>query len=415
MRPHSWVVVNAGAGAGLVQAPGQTVCNASHACYYTEPQIWTAYGLGPVQKAGNYGQGVTIGVVDAFYDPQTLSNLQNFSTYFHLPMGTGTTSISCSTTPTLTIVNETGGSPSGVGFNLGWAEETNLDVQQAHGMAPCANILLVAANSNSYTDLFTGVQYAYGHSDLVTNSYGGTEFSEELLYDPTLSGSSVPLLFSAGDTGAEAQYPCVSASSTCVGGTTLLTTSASFRTNEYVWGDPSGQGQTGGGCSQYEPQPTYQQGIPAGFTTTTCGAFRGAPDIAALADEFTGVIIGLGSNIEPSAGLYCCIGGTSLSSPLVAGVLADIDGARVAAGKAKLGNNLNTLLYQAASYSPNGPSVLLPPYGNSYRSLYFDVFKGNSGPGQVGGYDATLYWDRATGLGVPYFSALSNYLVTQAP
>lgn len=404
-RPYSWVVIPADGGAtlNLVHAPGQPACNSGNACYYFEGDIWKAYGLPPLQARGHYGQGVTIGIVDAYYDPQIAQNLQNFSTFFSLPLGTAASSITCTTTPTFTVVNQTGGSPTGVSFNVGWAEEANLDVQQAHAMAPCANILLIAANSNSFGDLGTGVQYAYAHSDLVSNSYGANEFAGETSFDSLYSGSPVPLLFSSGDAGAVSQYPCASVLNTCVGGTNLLTTAASFRTQESAWGEPDGG--TGGGCSGLVGRPGYQNG----FTDSICGAGRGVPDVAALADPYTGVAIGLGSNIEPTASVYCCIGGTSLAAPLTAGVLANVENARVTAGKSRLGPGLNTLLYQAASYSPTGVSSQPAPYGSSYRSFYFDVFTGNSG------FPATLYWDRTTGLGVPYFSSLGNYLITTVP
>jgi len=401
-RPFSWVVVPADGSStlNLVQAPGQPTCDSSNPCYYTEAEIWTAYGLPPLQARGKYGQGITIGIVDAYYDPQIATNLQNFSTFFHLPLGTASTTINCTTAPTFTVVNQTGGSPTSVTFNTGWAEEANLDVQQAHAMAPCANILLIAANNNSDANLFTGVQYAYAHADLVSNSYGGDEFAGETSLDSYFTGSPVPLLFSSGDVGAVTEYPCTSSYATCVGGTHLLSTAASFRTSESAWVD------SGGGCSSGGVgQPVYQ----SLFTNSICGTARGVPDVSALADPYTGVAIALGSNIEPTASVYCCIGGTSLAAPLTTGVLANVDNARLAAGKARLGLGLNTLLYAAASYTPSGVSSLPTPYGNSYRSFYFDVFTGSSG------FPATLYWDRATGLGVPSFSSIGNYLITTVP
>ena len=405
LRPHSWVVVPADGTSTInsVHAPGQSNCGSSNPCYYQESDIVTAYGLASLQTRGHNGQGITIGIVDAYYDPQTAQNLKNFSTYSHLPLGTASTTITCSTAPTLTIVNQTGGSPAGVTFNAGWAEETNLDVQQAHAMAPCANILLVAANSNANSNLYAGVQYAYAHSDLVSNSYGGTDSLGEAGVDSYFSNSPVPLLFSSGDTGAQAEYPCASPYSTCVGGTTLLTTPTSYRTAESAWLNSTGG--SGGGCSKSEAQPGYQ----AAFTNSNCAAARGIPDISALADPFTGVNIALGSNVEPSAGVFCCIGGTSLAAPLTAGILANVDAARVLAGKPKLKSGLNALLYQAASYSPSGGSSLPVPYGNAYRSYFFDVFQGNTG------FPATLYWDKTTGLGVPAFAAIGNYLITNVP
>jgi subtilase family serine protease len=406
-RPYSWVVIPADGSStlNLVQGPGQTTCNSANPCWYTEGEIWTAYGLPPLQNRGHYGQGITIGIVDAYFDPQIAANLTRFSTFFSLPLGTAASSVTCSATPTFTVVNQTGGSPTSVGFDAGWAEEANLDVQQAHAMAPCANILLIAANSPMFSDLGTGVQYAYAHADLVSNSYGANEFAGETSLDSLYSGSPVPLLFSSGDAGAVSQYPCASSLTTCVGGTHLLTTPGSFRTSESVWFN-NPVSATGGGCSTGGvARPGYQNG----FTDSTCGAARGVPDVAALADPLTGVAIALGNNVEPTANVFCCIGGTSLAAPLTAGVLANVDGARVIAGKAKLGQGLNTLLYQAAGFSPTGVSSQPAPYGSSYRSFYFDVYLGNSG------FPATLFWDRTSGLGVPAFASVGNYLITTVP
>ena len=76
---------------------------------------------------------------------------------------------------------------------------------------------------------------------------------------------------------------------TCVGGTHLLETSTSYRNLELVWDEITGGG-TGGGCSAFESEPPFQSGF------NTCGAQRGAPDIAGIADPYTGVLIYLGSN-----------------------------------------------------------------------------------------------------------------------
>ncbi len=404
-RPYTWVVVpvDDSSTVNIVRGPGQA-CSTANPCYYFPSDLWTAYGLPPLQARGHDGQGITIGIVDAYYDPTIASNLQAFSTDFHLPLGSSS-SITCSTTPTFTVVSQTGGSPSGVSFDAGWAVEANLDVQNAHAMAPCANILLIAANSNSFDDLGVGVQYAYAHADLVSNSYGADEFSGETSFDSLYSGSPVPILFSSGDAGAVTEYPCTSIYTTCVGGTSLLTTAASFRTAESAWFN-SGGGGTGGGCSSEVGEPSYQ----TSFTNPICGTARGVPDVAALADPYTGVTLYVSSNVGyGSTGLYCCFGGTSLAAPLTTGVLANVDNARVTAGKSKLGPGLNTLLYQAARYSPTGISSQPAPYGSSYRSFYFDVYTGNSG------FPATTYWDRTTGLGVPAFASVGNYLITTVP
>ena len=90
VRPFSWVAIPADGSSTLnfVHGPGQTGCGISVTCYYLEGDIWTAYGLPPLQTRGHYGQGITIGIVDAYYDNQIQQNLVAFSNDFGLPGGT---------------------------------------------------------------------------------------------------------------------------------------------------------------------------------------------------------------------------------------------------------------------------------------------------------------------------------------
>jgi kumamolisin len=173
-----------------------------------------------------------------------------------------------------------------------------------------------------------------------------------------------------------------------VGGTRLLETATSFRNVESAWGGATTSGGGGGGCSIYVTSLAFQ----AGFST--CGGYRGVPDVAALADEYTGFLVYLGSNAGPyGAGGYV-FGGTSLASPLTAAVIAVIDTARAAASKPPLGANLNALIYQAAAN----------PY---YRYRLYDVTTGTTGS-----FAAGTGWDKADGLGVILGPSMSSYLVS---
>jgi hypothetical protein len=216
-------------------------------------------------------------------------------------------------------------------------------------------------------NLYTADVYAYqiGHADVVTNSWGSGEFSGETSEESIFSASTVPLLFSAGDTGAVPEYPCMSAFTVCVGGTKLLLTPTSFRNIESAWGTDSSGG--GGGCSLYITAPSFQ----SGFSTADCGTFRGAPDVSADADEYTGMntylgafaALGLSSSCTPALcppGGYV-IGGSSLAPPLTAGVIANIDADRVFNGKTKLGAGTNHEFYAAGRF------VSLPLLRRHYR------------------------------------------------
>jgi subtilase family serine protease len=349
-------------------------------CFYYPSDIVTAYAINSIAN-GNGGAGMTVAIVDAYYNPQTEADLGTYSAAFSLPVCT--ISNGC-----LTIVSQTGGSPVGVPFNQGWAQETDLDVQTVHAIAPNAKILLVACNSANLYDLGPGVLYAQAHSNVVTNSYGEDEFSEETASDTYYSGSTVPILFSSGDTGSATSYPCTSAYALCIGGTRLLETATSFRNVESAWGGATTSGGGGGGCSIFVPAPAFEAGY------STCGSFRGVPDVAALADEYTGFLVFLGTNAGPGGEGGYVFGGTSLASPLTAAVIAIIDTARAAASKPPLGANLNALLYQAA----------VSPY---YRYRIYDVTTGTTGT-----FSAGTGWDKADGLGVILGPSMASYLVS---
>jgi hypothetical protein len=390
-RPYAWMVSILDP-AATVHGPGETNCNGGgNTCYYFPTDVNTAYTTSFISN-GNGGRGITVAIVDAYFNSQTDADLAQFSSDFGLP--------ACTTTNgCLTIVGQTCGPPPSqpnpiTGTIEGWFQEEDLDVQWVHSIAPHANILLVIANSSRFSDLLTAVQCAKANADVVTNSYGAPEFSSQTSADSLLS-STVPVLYSAGDAYLVTQWPCSSPNVTCVGGTNLLETSTSHRNVESVWDESAftcgtgNCGGTGGGCSAFETEPLFQSGL------STCGSQRGVPDIAAIADEFTGVLIYLGTNAGGVGGtsdsLYV-FGGTSLASPVMAGVVADIDASRVAAGKGILGGsapfNLATDLYKAA--------------GNPfYHYRFYDV---TTGVGAAAG------WDDVTGLGVTLNPALTFYL-----
>jgi subtilase family serine protease len=382
-RSHAWIVMSADASSAVVHGPGQSSSTCSPAgggCYYMPGDILTAYAINSIAN-GNGGAGMTVAIVDAYYNPQTEADLAVYNSAFGLPACT--VAGGC-----LTIVNQNGSTDlSGVAFDQGWAQETNLDVQTVHAIAPNAKILLVACNNNAFVNLGAGVQYAAAHANVITNSYGGNEFAGETSYDTYYSSSTVPILFSSGDTGSVTEYPCTSTYALCVGGTRLLESATGFRALESAWGGATTAGGGGGGCSSQVAAPGFQTGF------STCGGARGVPDVAALADEYTGFLVYLGSNAGPAGAGGYVFGGTSLASPLTAAVIAIIDSARAAASKAPLGANLNALIYQAASN----------PY---YRYRIYDVTTGTTGS-----YNAGTGWDKADGLGVILGPAMASYLV----
>ena len=194
-------------------------------------------------QISNLGSGQTIAIVDAYDDPNILSDADVFDKQFHTTLN-GTTSYYTAygaSTTWLTKAFPSGTTPPG---NTGWGQEISLDVEWAHAIAPLAHILLVEANSNSYSDLLAADDYAVSHgATVISNSWGGGEFSGETSYDSHFTASGVTFVFSAGDSGNQS-YPASSPYVLAVGGTTLSHDSS------YNWTGESGWSSGGGGVER---------------------------------------------------------------------------------------------------------------------------------------------------------------------
>jgi subtilase family serine protease len=245
-------------------------------------------------------------------------------------------------------------------------------------MAPGANVVFVGS-PNNYQDMDAAMNHVVdrGLAQIVTNSYG---WSTELLpkgYVKPLNDTFVQaaaegigLYFSSGDNGDEiasdgyrtVDWPATSPWVTAVGGTSLGVTASNGYQFETGWGTtrsiltngawPSLPGTylygAGGGTSRLFAQPWYQAGVvPASISGYFGGSGRAVPDVAAVGDPTTGMLVGQTQSF--SDGNYYDeyrIGGTSLSSPLFAGVMALAD---QRAGRAH--GFANPALYAAAGTS----------------------------------------------------------------
>ena len=337
--------------------------------------LQTIYDENPLLQNGVSGSGQTIALVDAFGDPDnntgqlTAANnyafdniacpdLATFDSTFGLP------SASCS------VIYPTGVPVLGAYNYLdaaGWATETGIDTQYSQAMAPKAHILEVTASSD-YDDLYAATEYVINHqlAGTISLSWGNYEdmyycvnpaygcsppatAALMLGYDEIFqqaAAQGIGVFIASGDYGA--YDPFLSAnevsSSTSnndpwvsgVGGTTLNSTfapSSVFRL-EHAWSLGSDyyclSCGSAGGFSMLFKEPLGQQLIhistqvssipePAlGFTFYPQG-MRGTPDLAADGDPTTGVLVIQGGTFSP----YFW-GGTSLSAPLTAGMIATV-------------------------------------------------------------------------------------------
>ena len=138
-------------------------------------------------------------------------------------------------------------------------------------------------------------------------------------------------------------WPASSPWVTAVGGTSLGVNATNDRQFEFGWQtgkitlDTSTtpatwptkityNGGAGGGTSRLFAQPSYQAGVVPSTISQTYGgaAMRAVPDVAAVADPNTGMLVGqTQTQADGTSGFsFYRIGGTSLASPLYAGMFA---------------------------------------------------------------------------------------------
>jgi subtilisin-like proprotein convertase family protein len=300
---------------------------------YTPAQMRHAYGYDQIFFEGGSivgdGTGQTIAIVNAYHTPTALADLNAFSTEFGLPPP-----------PTFSQVSQTGGDPSAIPTNGNWALETALDIQWAHAFAPGASILLVEATSATFGNLTAAVSYARSVAgvSVISMSWGSLEFATELNYDTNFTTPSnhagVVFAAAAGNAGSPGMYPAYSPNTLAVGGTTLGLDGNGNITGEQAWS------HGGGGISQYETQPSWQNGF-----VTQSATMRTMPDVAFLADPATGVPVYDSFN-NGNATPWVKVAGTSFATPSWGALVAIADQGRNLAGKPVLdGPTLMSMLY----------------------------------------------------------------------
>jgi len=326
---------------------------------YTPAQIRAAYGI------TGTGLGQKIAIIDAYHAPTLAADYAAFNTAF-------LSTIDTNPAGTLSVAYAQGSQPT---VDTGWAQESTLDVEWAHAIAPDADILLVECASNSFNDLLGGVDYAVGQgAKVVSMSWGGGEFLGETSYDyhfaaPASTGG-VTFVASSGDNGGVVQWPSISPYVVGVGGTSLKTNADGTYKSETAWNG------SGGGTSKYESKPAYQSGVNSSSTRT-------APDVGYDADPSTGVyVIYNGSTY--------IFGGTSIGAPQWASLIANANVGR--------------------SATLNGFSETLPALYALPHSSFHDVISGSAGRNK-----ATAGYDLATGLGTPIASSVVPGLFNAGP
>jgi subtilase family serine protease len=374
---------------------------------YTPVQYRVAYNLNPLysgQATGRRitGAGKTIVIVDSYGSPTIRNDIRTFDAQFGFP-NPDLKIIKFGTIPPFDPTNST---------MVGWAEETSLDVEYAHSIAPGAKIVL-AETPVAETEGVTGFPEMMnaerslinaGVGDVISQSFGATEntfpgFSSgnyssllDLRYafkDAYAHG--VTVLAGSGDTGATNyeldgatlypyrvnSWPSSDPLVTSVGGTMLDLNQAGDKLSpDTVWND--GFGASGGGTSAVFSRPFYQIGV-----SRVVGRSRGTPDISMSAAVNGGAWVYWSFAGTGGPGWYI-VGGTSEATPIMAGIVALAD----QQARHRLGL-INPSLYLLGALKQHGVR----------NTGIVSVTSGNNSFAGVTGFNAARGYDLATGWG----------------
>jgi subtilase family serine protease len=386
---------------------------------YNAAEIEQAYGVLPLFARGINGHGATIVIVDSYGSPTIQHDLQVYDTTNHLPAP-----------PSFQVIAPVGPIPpySPKGDDVGWAEETTLDVELSHTIAPGANILLVETPVDE-TEGITGLpqmmaaeDYVIAHhlGDVISQSWGATEqtfqnaagtFAPQQIQALGLTynyaaANGVTVLAATGDAGATdyqrdetnfytypvIDFPDDDPNVTAVGGLNLTLNVFGQRLSpDAVWNDPNSVCAApcagNGGLSVVFGRPSYQNSLAG-----TVGTARGVPDVS-LSASVSGSVNTYTSFISVSQGVplpgWYPEAGTSEASPLMAGEVALAD--------------------QLAGHSLGPINPALYAMGDGSGSGLTDITLGNTtvtftqggGSVTVTGAGAAPGYDLASGLGEP--------------
>jgi len=384
-------------GLGSSRPPSAAQCRSRFGgTCYTPAELASAYGVKPLWDQGITGRGRTVVVVDSWGSPTLRADVRHFDRAFGLPAAH------------IAIDRPSGHVPAyrPTEDGTGWALETTLDVDYAHAMAPGATIRVLETpvdeteGTHGLPQMMHAEHWAVIHDkgDVISQSFGATEatFSshhaiEKLRYAFRAAlRHHVTVLGASGDNGATdltrsmnstyrhrvQSWPSSDPLVTSVGGLSLhLRRSGRRNGPDSVWDNATGAG--GGGTSAVFRRPAWQDRVRG-----QVGSARGVPDISMSADPDHGALVWTSFRGETHG--WQLIGGTSLATPLFAGVIALAD----QSAKHRLGD-INPLLYRIAGRGAKARRA----------AGIVDVTHGSNSHDGVNGWKAHKGFDLASGWG----------------
>jgi subtilase family serine protease len=379
---------------------------------------------------------VTVAITDAYASPTIFEDAQKYNKAHHQPLFTPAQF-------SQTVPAANGYHHEKLCGAQGWYGEETLDVEAVHAMAPGAKVVYVGGS-----DCLSGLDNAWAGAidnhvaDVITNSWTDgiddlsvlgsayVSFYNQFSLEAALTGITVN--FSSGDSGDHTaggtnlaaktvEFPADVPYVTGVGGTSVLIGSQGQWLGEYgwqnayaglshgAWATPPGPYSSGGGggTSQIYGQPFYQKNkVPTSISEYYGSTpMRAVPDIAMPGDPNTGFEVGQ-TQVFPD-GTYWDqyrIGGTSLSSPLMAGVVAVAN----QLNHRPLGF-INPLYYRLLGTSalhditaPSSPvAEVRTDYANFLDNTQGYLFRLRTADVQTSTLHDTRGYDNETGVGTP--------------
>jgi subtilase family serine protease len=304
-----------------------------------EPGGYDPAELRAYLKLHGTGAGQTVAVtVPLNVRATVMASLPTYDDWYGLPG-------ICSAAITTGCFHLTFAAPDGAVDNnpglLGWPAEAATEVELLHALVPMASIEVVEARETTLASLLRAVRYAQStHPDAISEPWSSAEFSGEQADNDACPATGAICVAPSGDCGHYPEkscpgalvggYPAADPGVLSVGGTTLELAPSGRVKSETAWDG------SGGGISEYEPQPGYQRAADPHRTG------RGIPDVSFAADPETGaagfahvIFVYRGHRLvfKPNWGLW---GGTALGVQAWTAIIASADQLRAAAGRSPL-------------------------------------------------------------------------------
>jgi subtilase family serine protease len=423
---------------------GNSYSSGSLGCGYSPSNIYAAYNLNGLYAEGYNGAGQTIVIIDACGSPTITDDANTFSKKFGLPKLTASN---------FSIINYPGPSTC-----EGYFPGIEADVEWTHAIAPGASLDLLVPPTELSEDLDEAILYAvnYQLGNVISGSYytpeffvGETEANKENLISEIAAVEGIATNFAGGEFVAldlpwPVNVPADLPYATGVGGVSLALNSDDSIAFQTAWEShasvllesgaiydpahvpPSSDGFLFGGTggpSAFFRKPWFQKGVP--------GKYRQEPDIAWLADPFTGGVIMVTDPAQYPPQIWYGDGGTELATPMFSALWAIANQeARTPLGQAapylysmtsttitdivpySSADNVTAVVQESSSSSQRfGPAATLfvqePKFGSKFYSALWDNPDGAEDTtwvlsfGQDYFFKAKVGWDEVTGVGVP--------------